>query len=69
MPVQDENKQQHQTTNLRAQFQHLFSSAPTSNASRFRDFMNQADVLDWTGLVTGMLGCEVCGMLMPWQNM
>eukprot|EP00983_Pelagomonas_calceolata_P059993 1146173-Pelagomonas_calceolata.AAC.1 len=33
------------STNLRAQFQHLFSSAPPSSASRLRDFMNQDDVL------------------------
>eukprot|EP00983_Pelagomonas_calceolata_P041865 1138237-Pelagomonas_calceolata.AAC.8 len=32
-------------TTLRAQFQHLFSSAPPSSATRLRDFMNQADVL------------------------
>eukprot|EP00983_Pelagomonas_calceolata_P038100 1136674-Pelagomonas_calceolata.AAC.5 len=32
-------------TNLRAQFQHLCSSAPSSSATRLRDFMNQADVL------------------------
>eukprot|EP00983_Pelagomonas_calceolata_P085557 1156584-Pelagomonas_calceolata.AAC.9 len=30
-------------TGLRTQFQHLFSSAPPSSASRHRDFMNQAD--------------------------
>eukprot|EP00983_Pelagomonas_calceolata_P063402 1147702-Pelagomonas_calceolata.AAC.1 len=32
-------------TNLRAQFQRLFSSALPSSASGFRDFMNQTDVL------------------------
>eukprot|EP00983_Pelagomonas_calceolata_P003988 129712-Pelagomonas_calceolata.AAC.1 len=42
-------------TNLRAQFQHLFSSAPPSSASRFRDFMNQDDVL---GLAKGWCGCR-----------
>eukprot|EP00983_Pelagomonas_calceolata_P039279 1137111-Pelagomonas_calceolata.AAC.1 len=29
-------------TNLRTQFQHLFSSAPPSSATRLRDVMNQA---------------------------
>eukprot|EP00983_Pelagomonas_calceolata_P039742 1137322-Pelagomonas_calceolata.AAC.5 len=35
------------STNLRAQFQHLFKSAPpsTGSATRLRDLMNQADVL------------------------
>eukprot|EP00983_Pelagomonas_calceolata_P080729 1155278-Pelagomonas_calceolata.AAC.3 len=32
-------------TELRTQFQHLFSSAPPSSASRLKDFMNQDDVL------------------------
>eukprot|EP00983_Pelagomonas_calceolata_P071552 1151297-Pelagomonas_calceolata.AAC.1 len=32
-------------TNLHAQFQHLFSSAPQNSATCLRDFMNQADVL------------------------
>eukprot|EP00983_Pelagomonas_calceolata_P003608 117573-Pelagomonas_calceolata.AAC.1 len=30
---------------LCAQFQHLFSPAPPSSATRLRDFMDQADVI------------------------
>eukprot|EP00983_Pelagomonas_calceolata_P069292 1150314-Pelagomonas_calceolata.AAC.8 len=36
---------------LRTQFQHLFSSAPPSSASRLRDFMDQADVLGLANLL------------------
>eukprot|EP00983_Pelagomonas_calceolata_P019021 598197-Pelagomonas_calceolata.AAC.1 len=44
-------------TNLRAHFQHLFSSAPPSRASRLRDFMNQDDVLGIAKHVSLQLSC------------
>eukprot|EP00983_Pelagomonas_calceolata_P124266 1161088-Pelagomonas_calceolata.AAC.1 len=42
---------------LHTQFQHLFSSAPPSSASRLRDFMNQAYVL---GLAKSVSACLEC---------
>eukprot|EP00983_Pelagomonas_calceolata_P052497 1142864-Pelagomonas_calceolata.AAC.2 len=39
------------------QFQHLFSSAPPTSASRPRDFMNQADVLGLAKHVLLQLSC------------
>eukprot|EP00983_Pelagomonas_calceolata_P105861 1159175-Pelagomonas_calceolata.AAC.23 len=44
-------------TNLRAQFQHLFSSAPPSSASCFRDLMNQPDALGLAKNILLQLSC------------
>eukprot|EP00983_Pelagomonas_calceolata_P074240 1152467-Pelagomonas_calceolata.AAC.6 len=44
-------------TELRTQFQHLFSSALPSSASRLRDSMNQDDVLGLTKFVSACLKC------------
>eukprot|EP00983_Pelagomonas_calceolata_P028620 895987-Pelagomonas_calceolata.AAC.1 len=44
-------------TNLRAQLQHLFSSAPPSSASRLRDVMNKDDVLGFAKHVSLQLSC------------
>eukprot|EP00983_Pelagomonas_calceolata_P003554 115914-Pelagomonas_calceolata.AAC.1 len=44
-------------TELRIQFQQLFSSAPPSSASRLRDFVNQADVLELAKFVSACLKC------------
>eukprot|EP00983_Pelagomonas_calceolata_P072357 1151680-Pelagomonas_calceolata.AAC.4 len=43
------------STNLRAQFQHLFNSATPSSATHLRDFMDQADVLGLANLCTSLL--------------
>eukprot|EP00983_Pelagomonas_calceolata_P050691 1142087-Pelagomonas_calceolata.AAC.11 len=44
-------------TEPRTQFQHLFSSAIPSSASRLRDFMNQAGVLELAKHVLLQLSC------------
>eukprot|EP00983_Pelagomonas_calceolata_P125495 1161215-Pelagomonas_calceolata.AAC.4 len=52
-------------TNLRAQFQHLFRSAPPSSTIRLGDFMNQADVSRLTKHPLRQLSCPCRQIVSP----
>eukprot|EP00983_Pelagomonas_calceolata_P066805 1149221-Pelagomonas_calceolata.AAC.1 len=66
-------------TELRTQFQHLFSSAPPSSAARHRDFTNQAGVLGLAKFVSACLKyfrhfsinavTELLVMLLDWAGL